>query len=331
MTPGNVLLLSVAAAIVPVLFYVALIYWVDRYEKEPWWLLAAAFLWGAIPAALIALALNTAFSVPFYLLLNAGPAEFISGGIIAPVIEETAKALVLFLILFLWRHELDGPIDGLIYGALVGMGFAMVENVLYYVAAFQEGGRAAWNTTVFMRGVVFGLSHALYTSLTGLGIAVARVTPNRALRYTAPLLGLGAAIVLHALHNIAMFGGTALTFLAGLSFDWGGVTITLVIIALLLHRERQWMRHYLADEVSLGTLTSDEYDLVRSAARRNRRRLGLLLREGPGAYRLSGRRYRECTELAYHKRHHAVFGDERSRLAVERLRDSLRRPLSAAG
>ncbi len=324
MTAGNVLLLSILAAAVPVALYVMLIYWADRYEKEPWWLLAAAFLWGAIPAALLALLFNTVLSLPFYLLLDSGPAELVSGGLIAPIIEETAKALVLFLILFLWRHELDSPLDGLIYGAMVGMGFAMVENVLYYVTAFQDGGQAVWNGTVVMRGIVFGLSHALYTSLTGLGIAAARLSPSRPVRYLAPLLGLALAITLHALHNVTMFTNTTLGLLAGLTFDWGGVALTAVLIVLILYQERQWMKRYLADEVALGTLTADEYELVRSAAGRNRRRLGLLLREGPDAWRRSGRRYRECSELAYYKRHHAIFGDEHSQAAAERLRGSLR-------
>ena len=324
MTAENALLFSVLAAALPVLVYVGLIYWADRYEKEPWWLLSAAFLWGAIPAAVLAIALNAIFSAPFYLLLDSGPADLLSGGLIAPVVEETAKALVLFAILFFWRHELNSLLDGMIYGAMVGMGFAMVENVLYYVSAFQDGGQAAWNGLVVVRGLVFGLNHALYTSLTGLGIAAARLSPNLFVRLTAPLLGLAAAIGLHAFHNVAMYSGGALGFLAGLTFDWGGVALTALIIVLALYQERLWMKRYLAEEVGLGTLTADEYDLVRSAARRNRLRLGLLLREGPGAWRRSGRRYRECSELAYHKRHHAVFGDDFSRDAAEQLRATLR-------
>lgn len=324
MTAENALLFSVLAAALPVLAYVALIYWADRYEKEPWWLLSAAFLWGAIPAAVLAIALNAIFSAPFYLLLDSGPADLVSGGLVAPVVEETAKALVLFAILFFWRHELNSLLDGMIYGAMVGMGFAMVENVLYYVSAFQDGGQAAWNGLVIVRGLVFGLNHALYTSLTGLGIAAARLSPNLFVRLTAPLLGLAAAIGLHAFHNVAMYSGGALGFLAGLTFDWGGVALTALIIVLALYQERQWMKRYLADEVGLGTLSADEYDLVRSAARRNRLRLGLLVRDGPSAWRRSGRRYRECSELAYHKRHYAVFGDDFSRDEAERLRAALR-------
>lgn len=325
MTDANALLFSVLAAAVPVLLYAGLIYWVDRYEKEPLWLLSAAFLWGAIPAALLALLFNALLSAPFYLLLERGPAELVSGAVIAPVVEESVKALVLFGILFLWRHELNSPLDGIIYGAMVGMGFAMVENVLYYLSAFQDGGQAAWTGLVIVRGLIFGLSHALYTSLTGLGVAAARLGPNRLVRFIAPLAGLGAAIALHAFHNAAMFAGNALGFLAGLTFDWGGVILTALIIGLALYQERRWMERYLADEVALGTMTAEEYDLVRSATRRNRTRMGVLLSQGPGAYRRSGRRYRECSELAYHKRHHAIFSDEFSLRAAEQLREKLSR------
>ena len=108
MTADNVLLYSLVAAVAPVLFYVALIYWVDRYEKEPWWLLSAAFLWGAIPAALLALVANVLFSAPLYVIFDERAAEMAAAGVFAPVIEEVAKALVLFLILFLRRHGREG-------------------------------------------------------------------------------------------------------------------------------------------------------------------------------------------------------------------------------
>ncbi len=322
-TADTIFLYALAAAVFPVLLYVGLIYWVDRYEKEPWWLLSSAFLWGAIPSALLALMFNTILSAPFYFLLSENAADLASSGLIAPIVEEVTKAIVLLLILILQRHEFDSPLDGIIYGAMVGMGFAMVENVLYYVSAFGESGASGWNTVVLMRGVIFGLNHALYTALTGLGIAIARNSRTGWVRVLAPLLGLGAAIALHAFHNVAMFGGTALTFFAGLTFDWGGVLLTLAIIMLALTQERRWMKEYLAEEVGLGTLSVEEYGLVRSAARRNRHRLRLLYRQGVRAYWRSGRRFHACSELAYRKRHHALFADEASATAVTQLRQSL--------
>ena len=322
-TDETIFLYAIVAAVFPVLLYVALIYWVDRYEKEPLWLLSAAFLWGAIPSALLALMFNTILSAPFYSLLSENAADLASGGLIAPIVEETTKAIVLLLILILQRHEFDSPLDGIIYGAMVGMGFAMVENVLYYVSAFSENGASGWNTVVLMRGIIFGLNHALYTALTGLGIAIAHNSRNVWVRVLAPLLGLGAAIAFHAFHNVAMFGGSALTFFAGLTFDWGGVLLTLAIIVLVLMQERRWMKEYLAEEVGLGTLSAEEYGLVQSAARRNRHRLRLLYRKGVRAYWRSGQRFHACSELAYRKRRQALFADEASATAVMQLRRSL--------
>ena len=70
MSDTAVLILSIIAAIVPTMFFVGIIYWFDRYEKEPWWLLVAAFLWGAVPAILISFVLNTTLSVPLLLVLG---------------------------------------------------------------------------------------------------------------------------------------------------------------------------------------------------------------------------------------------------------------------
>lgn len=323
LTADNIFFYSLAAAIIPVLLYAGLLYWVDRYEKEPWWLLSAAFVWGALPAAVLALTFNFLFSLPAYALFSEATAEFTSATLVAPIIEESVKGLALFIILIFRRQELDSPLDGIIYGAMVGMGFAMVENVLYYLAAFSEDGGAGWNSAVVVRGVVFGLNHALYTALTGLGIALARNDRRPLVRFGAPLLGWGAAITLHALHNVAMFSGTAAAFFFGLTFGWGGVLITLVIIVLALYQERRWLRHYLADEVGLGTLTAVEYEVISSAAARNRYRLRLLLSDGLGAYQRCGRRFQQCSELAYRKRHHDQFNDPAGPEAIATMRRSI--------
>ena len=317
------MLVSVLAAALPVLIYIGLIYWVDHYEKEPVWLLSAAFVWGAVPAALLALFFNTLFSLPFYALFSDSSAELATGGAVAPVVEEVVKGLALFLILVVQRHELDSPLDGIIYGAMVGMGFAMVENVLYYATYFSENGASGWNELVLVRGVIFGLNHALYSSLTGLGIALAQMSRNWAVRIAAPLLGLFTAIALHAIHNVAMFTGSIAGFLTGLTFGWGGVMLTIAIIVLSLYQERRWMRHYLVEEVGLGTLSAEELDIVSSAARRGHRRMGILLKEGVGPYRLAGRRYQKLSELAYRKRHHTHFQDDTSSRAIITLRQSI--------
>lgn len=323
MTADNYLLYSVIAAVLPVLLYVGLIYWVDYYEKEPTWLLSAAFLWGAVPAALLALLFNTVLSLPFYYLFSERSAELVAGGAIAPVVEEVTKGLALFLILIIRRNELDSPLDGVIYGAMVGMGFAMVENILYYTAYFSESGASGWNELVFIRGVIFGLNHALYTALTGFGIALARMSRSWLVRLTAPLLGLAAAMTLHAIHNLSMFNGTTIAFFTGLTFGWGGVAMTVLIMALALYQERLWMRRYLAEEVDLGTLTADELKIVSSAVLRGRHRFRLLVTGNVGEFRRTGTRLRNLSELAYRKRRYAHFNDVSSLTTIADLRQAI--------
>lgn len=316
------LTLSILAAAVPTLLYVGLIYWVDRYEKEPWWLLTAAFLWGAIPSILVALLFNSILSLPFYYLMGETAGDALAASLIAPPVEETFKGLALLIILFAWRHELDSPLDGIIYGAMVGMGFAMVENVYYFVNVYVEGGIEAWSMTIFLRGVLFGLNHALFTSMTGLGIALARMSPNLLVRIVAPIGGWLMAMFLHFLHNAAVSTGSLLCFVA-LLFDWGGVLLTLFIIVWALVQEKNWIKAYLTEEVGLGVLTLRQYETACSGRKRNSHRFHLLTSRGYRTYLAASRFYYKCSELAYKKHHFALFQDEQNSQRITALRQEI--------
>lgn len=318
----TLLLFSILAAAIPTLMYVGLIYWVDRYEKEPLWLLTAAFLWGAIPSIIAALIFNTLFSIPLYLLAGDVAGEALAASLIAPPVEESLKGLALLLIFFLWRHEIDSMLDGIIYGAMVGMGFAMVENVFYFVGVYLEGGAEAWGMNIVLRGVIFGLNHALFSSMTGLGIAIARMTTNPLLRVLAPIGGWATAVFLHFLHNAAVSSGSLLCFVA-LLFDWGGVLLTLLIIVWALVQERNWLKTYLAEEVALGLLTTRQYETAVSGRRRNQHRMQLLGARGLAGLRMASHFYHKCSKLAYKKHHYALFKDEESAQMIQRLRGEI--------
>src|SRR4026209_349106 len=96
------LLLGLLAGTIPVPIYVALVLWIDRYEAEPLWMLATAFFWGALIATFLAFLLNTASGTIIALLTNAQAGEAFASVISAPIVEETGKALILF-IFFFWR------------------------------------------------------------------------------------------------------------------------------------------------------------------------------------------------------------------------------------
>src|SRR5687768_1362105 len=119
-------LIAIAASALPTTLYALLIWWLDRYEKEPLALLLVAFAWGALPAIGIALLFELA-------LTGVAAASPLGPGVarwgLAPLVEEPVKALALVGLFVFARGDFDGPLDGIVYGALVGFGFAMTENL----------------------------------------------------------------------------------------------------------------------------------------------------------------------------------------------------------
>lgn len=322
-TASNIIPLSIAAATVPALIYSAIIYWFDHYEKEPWWLLMATFVWGALPSVALALLASMVFRIPFTWLGESAATNTVMAVLVAPPVEETVKAVALVAIFVLLRHEVDGLLDGIIYGAMVGMGFAMVENFFYFLAVFYEEGGQAWSSTVILRAVLFGLNHSLFSSATGLGLAIARFSPNRLIRFTAPVAGWSTAVALHAIHNLGASSGGL--FCAILPFtDWGGVLLIVVIIVWALVQERRWIRTYLLEEVGAGTLTAGQYAVACSARGRLAQRLTILFERGPRAYLAATRFYRHCSELAYKKHHFELLQEVQSAQLTASLREEIR-------
>ena len=316
-----VLLASVIAATVCTAIYTIVIYWIDRYEKEPWWLLTATFLWGAVPSIIAALLINTGLSIPFY-LLSEGVGDFVGAAVIAPFVEESLKGFALLGIFFLWRHELDSYLDGIIYAAMVGMGFALVENVFYFVSVFDQGGWNAWGGTVFLRAILFGLNHALFTSMTGLGLATARLSRNQTVRFVAPVVGWMVAVFLHALHNFSATVGGGMVLILFLS-DFGGLLITILIIGWSIWQEGRWIQTYLQEEVRWGALTMQQYQRASSVWGRLTHDLNLLFSKGISSYWQGVQFYEKCAELAYKKHHYALFAHEEDLKRIERLRGEI--------
>src|SRR5258706_9183664 len=110
------LVIGLICATLPVPIYVMLLLWIDRYESEPLWMLATAFFWGGLVAVFIAFIFNTSIEIMAALAPNNRQIGENGGArIFAPIVEESAKAMIL-VILFLWkRDEFDGIVDGVVY------------------------------------------------------------------------------------------------------------------------------------------------------------------------------------------------------------------------
>ena len=167
------------------------------------------------------------------------------------------------------------------------------------------------------------LNHALYTSIIGLGIATARLTTNPLIKILAPIAGWSTAVLLHAIHNLAVSFGN-IFFLVGVMSDWSGIFLTLIIILWALLQERAWLKQYLAEEVAIGTLTTRQYEVACSGRKRIRQRWHAMSIGGFSAYRHALKYHNHLSELAYKKHHFALFRHEATWMRVELMREKIR-------
>ena len=318
--------LSLLAGVIPTAIYAAIIWWFDRYEKEPLWLLAVAFLWGAMPAVILSLIVELVLGIPVSVLGEGLLTDVVESGGVAPVVEEMAKAAALLGLFVFLRHEFDNVLDGIIYGALVGFGFAMTENVLYFLSSLFTEGWAEWGVVVFLRAIVFGLNHAFFTSLTGAALGLARLSRAAWGKWLVPLFGLGLAIAFHAIHNIGA-SLVELSCVAGIfSFltDWGGVLVVFVVMLLCAQQEKEWITQELQEEIASGVLSRADYALTVSYRQRFVARWEALLGQSWQRWRQLGRLFHLATELAFKKYQLRTAGDgEDTRATIARLRNQI--------
>jgi RsiW-degrading membrane proteinase PrsW (M82 family) len=291
------------ASVVPV----AILWFLDRRERESPALFAVAILWGALIGTGLALPLNstivTAVShwLSEYPLLKEylGPqAAFLIGAPLAgPPVEEITKGLGVLALFWLLRAEFDNMRDGLVYGALVGVGFNLVETPLYVAQGLTRDGVAPWGLQFGARFSLLGLGgHALFTGIFGAFLGLARQTARGWVRVTAPLLGLLLAVVAHALNNVLPLLVTIVLRSAGETLPDPGSPPSIgfvhawlisstqslvvffpfvVLMLVLLWRSGRWercvIRRELADEVG-GPVTPAEYEqILRDGVFRTRR------------------------------------------------------------
>jgi len=295
------LLLGLLAATIPVPIYVALVLWIDRYEAEPLWMLTTAFFWGALFATFFAFLFNTGSAGIVSYLSNAKAGEAFAAVISAPIVEETGKAFILFIFFFWKKDEFDGVVDGIVYASLAALGFAMTENILYYGRAALGGG-GSLTATLLIRGFFAPFSHPLFTSLTGIGLGLARQSNNLAVKFLTPVVGLLMAIFMHSIWNgSAVFGGGWLFVLTYIVVMIPAFIIMLVVIGFALRREGQVVREHLVIDLDRGFLTAEEYKQLGSITGRMGSSYNAFSRTGLKGWRARRRFNQLASELAFHR------------------------------
>lgn len=306
------LVLSILATLVPSLIAIAILWWLDRYEKEPLWLLSIIFFWGAVPTVILSLVAQVILDVPLMFVLGNTIFYPLAGGsVVAPLTEETFKALIILAIFVLYRQEFDGVVDGILYGALVGFGFSIVEDIFYFMGSLSKGGWAEWGSTVALRVGLYNLNHSLFAACTGVGFGLARNSKRRWKKVLFPLLGWLLAMSLHGLHNggATLAEATHLLSCLGVTLvDWMGALGMLVLIVVAVQRESRWFEELLS-EVDAGTVTADEYRIASSYKARFARGWRVLTRYGIITWLKWNRFVQMIVDLAYKKHQKKVAGE----------------------
>lgn len=265
-------------ALIPLVGVLLAIRLVDRWEPEPRSLVVAAVAWGAVAAVALALLVDLALS-PAMVVIDPTVGDTFSAVIQAPIVEEVAKGLGVLLIYVFGRRAFDGPVDGVVYGALVGAGFAFTENILYFATSLIEGGVSEVTFTFLLRGILSPFAHVMFTAVTGYALGRAARDGASASRALGPwLAGLVGATLLHALWN-----GSAVFA------DFFALYVTLQVplflgfvagVLLLRREEARLTRERLGDYAARGWFSAAEVDML--ATPRGRRAAVAWARTLPG-------------------------------------------------
>jgi RsiW-degrading membrane proteinase PrsW (M82 family) len=334
--------------IIPVVGIFLLVNFIDRYEREPWFLLLAAFLWGAIIAIPPALFIERNIDNILQNMLDPNTNELLRvalQGLNAGITEETIKGLGLLLLFFVLRDEFDDVVDGIVYGALIGAGFAMVENFRYFALDSK-------NFLVFLivgRIILGWLGHSTFIACFGAALGYVRYTRVRWKQILIPLLGFLIAVGLHSFFDFVDFQASAairssagnaeivnfaLIAIVGnyLPPFLAQIGLLYILIKALAH-ETAIIREFLAVEVSNNIVTVGEYALLQNSFQRTKAERQILWQNGYRQWVRVKDLYQTEIGLAFRK-WHVSMGDKPKlgylqpedayRQRIKRLRSEIR-------
>jgi RsiW-degrading membrane proteinase PrsW (M82 family) len=193
------LITSVGLALVPIVPYGLIIIFMDKNEIEPFWMMLLVFVWGATFAAAASLVFNTMSSQ----LVG----KEITATFLGPLVEEMSKTFIVVVLFIAVQKEFNNLLDGLVYGALAGLGFAMTENIFYYVECIAASGFKMGLRLFLSRGITSGFVHPLFTASAGAGLALSQ-NKTKVKKSAIISIGFVVAVVLHSLWNTSIALGT---------------------------------------------------------------------------------------------------------------------------
>lgn len=243
----------------------------DRWRPQRLWIWLLALGWGACVATFISMQVNTWAAGHLSIEGPGDPSTAARAAIfVAPFVEEATKGSVLFLLAILMRYQWVSRLTAVSLAGLAGIGFAYVENIIYYGRAYRYAAETfgvvapddALREIFFVRGVMTPFAHPLFTVMMGIGLGLALRTRSKTVRIVAPLIGFLAAAFLHM-----AFNATA-TLVQGPMLIMMWVTALLLVVRLIvmvvkdIRGQGRLVQARLTEYVQMGWLEPGDPDSV---------------------------------------------------------------------
>lgn len=255
------IIFSALAAIIPMTIYLLLIWRFDKYDREPFGLVLANYLWGAIGAIFLAVigSFILTFIISFFIKDEHSLGLF--GAIaVAPFVEEITKGL--FLLITVSNRKFDNITDGIVYGGAIGLGFGMTENFLYFVS--NADNLPNWIAIIIIRTLFSAVMHCVSTATLGASLSYSKFM-SRGKRIFYAFIGLCFAMFIHAAWNSSVsFQSTAPL---GFLFLFITIIIFIIVFTTSIARERRIIFNELFEEVSNGLIPSSHLNILSSSLR----------------------------------------------------------------
>ncbi|MBI5035368.1 MAG: PrsW family intramembrane metalloprotease [Chloroflexi bacterium] len=281
-------LIAVIAS-VPAVFVV---WFLDRRQHESPLLLIGAALWGAVVSASMSLVFsNSLYGFILRVAKQSGgtvfglSAETFASVFTSPLVEEVVKGIAIFVLFWLLRSDFADLRDGVLFGAMVGLGFNAGQYTIFLLDEFAYSGTPPFLSLAALQFVFLGVNgHFIYSALMGAGFGLARQTHRPRMRWLGPLIGIALAIFANMLANsvgtkvinevVRALTGQRLLFASTPTvIVWYATALgtiasqfwAYILLGIGIYRNEKWeietIRQELLDEVNTY-VTPEEYVLI---------------------------------------------------------------------
>ncbi|AFH49704.1 Putative membrane protein [Ignavibacterium album JCM 16511] len=255
------IIFSALAAIIPMTIYLILIWRFDKYDREPFGMVLANYLWGAVGAIFLALVGSIFLTTIISFFVKDDKSLGLVGAVaVAPFVEEITKGI--FLLITVGSRKFDNITDGIVYGGAIGLGFGMTENFLYFVGNADNLG--SWIAIIIIRTLFSAVMHCVSTATLGAFLGYSKFM-SKGKRILFTLIGLAIAMFIHAGWNSSVsFQSTAPL---GFLFLFITVLIFITVFVVSVARERKIIFNELSEEAANGIIPSTHLSILSSSVR----------------------------------------------------------------